>query len=262
MSALTFVPAFPYASRSARQDCRSNGFTLIEVLMAAIASALIFAAIYGIFSNAMHLRDKATVRTHIAQMRARAVTVMQNDLKDALISGGSLAAVLTTVQTGHQSQFPGYLQFTTTNAEIADGQVGGDVQAIEYYIAEDTTSSARHSGTLVRTVNRNLLAETQVSAPQQPLISGVTSLEFDFFDGNTWQTSWTVANPTTDPLPQAVRVHIQLMGEGNGPIPAPIDLAVPWTTKIYIGTSAASSATSGTGTTTGGSTSTGSATGS
>jgi len=229
-----------------------RGFTLIEVCLASIASAMIFMAVYGVFANAMRLRDKATVRIQGAQMRARAVSVIQNDLKCATITGGSIAAMLTTVPTDHTSQFPGYLQFTTTNAEIIDGQVGGDVQEIEYYVADDPSSSgSKRSGMLIRLVNHVLLSTAPVTVPQQELLPNVVSVEFNFYDGSTWQKTWTVTDPTTDPLPQAISVHVQFGAQGNNPAPTPIDLVVPWTTKIYIGASAASTAAADAGTTTG-----------
>lgn len=216
-------------------------FTLIEILLASLGAALIFAAIYGVFANAMHLRQKATDRTRDAQLRARTYNVIRNDLRDAQITGGVLAASLTTTQTSSQSQFPGYVKFTTANADIVDGQVGGDVQEIEYYIVATPDSTDRTSGTLVRTVNRNLLAVTQELPPQQMLLDGVASMEVDFFDGSTWQTSWTLASPN-DTLPEAVRIHIERAGK-DGPVP-PIDVTVPWTTTQFIGTSTTSTSTS------------------
>jgi len=232
--------AFPSSAAHGSRD--SDAFTLIEILLASVGAAIIFAAIYGVFTNAMHLRQKATARIHDAELRARAFHVMQADLRDAEITGGVLASSLTTSQTANQSQFPGYIKFTTSNAEIIDGQVGGDVQEIEYYIINTPNGADRNSGTLVRTVNRNLLATTQDLPPQQEILDGVTSMEVDFYDGSTWQTTWALADPN-DILPQAVRVHIET-GTKQSP-GMPIDIAVPWTTTQFIGTS--STGTSSTG---------------
>ncbi len=228
---------------------KSGAFTLLEILIASVGAALIFAAIYGVFSSGMHLREKAINRTREAQMRARAYSTIRNDLRDAQVTGGVLGSILTTTQTSSQSQFPGYIQFTTSNAEVADGQVGGDIQEIEYYIIASANSPDHTSGTLVRTVTRNLLPTTQDNPPQQPLLDGVKSLEVNFYDGTTWQTSWTLADPN-DTLPQAIRFHIERAPDGAGVAAMPIDIVVPWTTQQFIGTSSTST-TTGTGTSTG-----------
>src|SRR5687768_8743449 len=73
---------------------RRHAFTLLEVLMALAAGAVILTAIYGVFSKAVHLRDSATDRAREVRVRARAVSILRNDLRNARISGGELAATL------------------------------------------------------------------------------------------------------------------------------------------------------------------------
>ena len=202
---------------------RCSGFTLIEIMFAAFASAIIFAALYGVFGSAMHLRENATVRTREAQMRSRAEAVIRKDLRNLYIStvgnnangttsaNGTtlaLAGTLTGTPQAHGSQFPGYVQFTATTAELSDDQVGGDVQTIEYYVTKDADPSNRDAGVLVRTESRiALLASTPPLPPEEPLLTRVTSLEVSFFDGNSWTPNWAFAG-TADPLPQAVQVII------------------------------------------------------
>lgn len=51
---------------------RQRGFTLLELLMALVASVVIFAAIYGVFSKAIHLHDDANARISDSRLSARA----------------------------------------------------------------------------------------------------------------------------------------------------------------------------------------------
>ena len=99
---------------SRRRTIYQRGFTLIEILMAMAACGVILAAIYGVFSKAIHLRDRATERVRTVRLQARALTVLRNDLRNGLISGGKLAATLQGSRTAQNSSFPGYLRFTTT----------------------------------------------------------------------------------------------------------------------------------------------------
>ena len=67
--AYPFLTPFPVVPNG---HSRKNAFTLIEIMVAAIAAAIILAAIYGIFYRAIKMRDTATERNHEARLRARA----------------------------------------------------------------------------------------------------------------------------------------------------------------------------------------------
>lgn len=213
-----------------------RAFTLIEMIMALSATALILTAIYGVFSKAIHLRDDATERTRAARVQARAATIIRNDLRNARISGGELAAILQGSQEAPTSSFRGYLKFTTTTARGDDVQLAGDLQQVEYFIAADAESADRRAGVLVRALDRNLLAPVREEPPQEPLLTGVESMEVTFYDGQSWQDTWEV-KPEDDPkvLPEAVRVTIRQAVEspatGKPPL---VDVIVPWSTQLAI----------------------------
>ena len=212
---------------------RAPAFTLIELLMALAISATLLAAIYGVFSRAIHLRDNATHRTRDVRVRAHAAGIIRNDLRNALVSGGALAATLEGSAQSHGGGFPGYLKFTATTAKDVDDQLGGDVQQIEYYIARDAEAADQKAGVLVRTINRDILNTTQQALPEERVLAGVESMDVSFYSGTEWKTSWEV---TTDSktLPEAVRVTIQPSADGDGHMPAPIEVLVPWTTQSAI----------------------------
>lgn len=214
---------------------RAQGFTLIEMLLALAACAVLLAAVYGVFSHAVHLRDDAMHRTRDVRVRARAMAMLRDDLRNALVSGGTLAATLEGSAKSHGGGFSGYLKFTATTAKDVDDQLGGDVQQIEYYIARDAEAADQKAGVLVRTINRDILNTTQQAPPEERVLAGVESMEVSFYSGTDWKTSWEV---TTDSktLPEAVRVSIQPIAGEDGRKPAPIDVLVPWTTQSAIET--------------------------
>jgi type II secretion system protein J len=207
------------------------GFTLIELLMAMAACAIVLAAIYGVFSRAVHLRDNAIERTKVSRLRLQAANMIRRDLANAIVSGGTLAASLTGSRQGGDGGFPGYLKFTTTTGH--DGQVDGvaDVQEVEYYIAADKESGDRRAGVLVRTVDRALLAPTRERTAEERILSGVQSMEVTFYDGGGWKDSWEVTEDDKT-LPQAVRVSVLVSSEngGNG-TQSPMEIVVPWMTQ-------------------------------
>lgn len=212
--------------------------------MAAVAGALILGSIYTVFTRAVHLRNNATERTRVAQLRARAATILRNDLQNGLVSGGTIAASLEGSRKAQGSQFPGYLRFTTTTARSADAELYGDVQEVEYYIANDQSSTERNVGVLVRTVNHNLLGSLQQVAQEELLLPGVESMEVSFYDGQNWTDTWEVTE-TDNTVPKAVRVRIQphIVVETSQPT-VPIEIIVPWTTQPLTDASATDSGSS------------------
>lgn len=203
-----------------------RAFTLIEIMMALAGGAVILAAIYGIFSRSVHLRDDAMARTREVRLRARAVSVLRNDLRNALVSGGKLAASLTGSQTSPSGGFSGYLKFTTTTAPDAGADVPtADLQQVEYYIASDSAAQDTQAGRLVRTVDRDLLATVRQAPAEEPLLAGVKSMEVSFFDGESWQESWEVTEDDKS-LPAAVKVRLLTVSNAS-----PIEVLVPWTTQ-------------------------------
>ena len=214
---------------------RAQGFTLIEMILALAACAILLAAVYGVFSRAVHLRDNAMHRTRDVRVRARAMAMLRDDLRNALVSGGTLAATLEGSTKSHGGGFPGYLKFTATTAKDVDDQLGGDVQQIEYYIARDTEAADQKAGVLVRTINRDILNTTQQALPEERVLAGVESMDVSFYSGTEWKTSWEVTSDSKT-LPEAVRVSIQPIANEGARKPAPIEVLVPWTTQSAIET--------------------------
>lgn len=198
-----------------------RAFTLLELLLAMFAAAIIMAAIYGLFSKAVHLRNQAVERVRQTRLRARAAATLRDDLRGAIVTGGLLASVLEGSEQAPSSTFPGYLKFSTATARPDDNGVGGDVQQVEYFIASGADPK---TGALVRTVERDPLSPMQVDLPQHLVLSGVTAMEVSFYDGTTWTDAWSYSadNPA---LPQAVRVIIR-----QPPPAAPIAVEEAWAT--------------------------------
>ena len=240
---------------------RRGAFTLIEILLASVAAAMILVVINGLFVRAIHLRDSATARVRETRLRARAERALRDDLQSSLVSGGILASTLEggTNSAGGPSGaiFPGYLKLTTTNAQSASGTVGSEVQQVEYFIEKDPQGGAAgEGGVLVRAVTRDLLATTPTASKQEIILTGVQSMQVQFYDGANWQDTWefnsdsatataatasgtsTGATLTTGntTLPEAIRVDVRQAASKIGAVVAPpVEVLVPWSTQPFIG---------------------------
>ncbi|XHR30207.1 MAG: type II secretion system protein GspJ [Chthoniobacteraceae bacterium] len=244
-----------------------RAFTLIEILLATFAAAILLLGLYGIFQRAIKTRDSATERLRESRLRERAVAVIRNDLFSAYISGGVLACTLEGGAGNQKSHFGGYLRFTaTTGEDDNDDQGYGDVQQIEYYISGNGNSA--NNGPLVRVLTRDLLGSGTENSEEIPVLQRVEKFEVAFWDGSSWQDTWQLSGSSssssltstsltadtsgsnsstsgTSSLPRAVRVRlIQSPVSNRVPVPPPIEIFVPFTTEPF--TTSTTSTTSGT----------------
>jgi type II secretion system protein J len=236
------VPAARHRPRRSR-----HAFTLIEILAASTAFALLLVAVYTVLSRATQLRNNATVRIQDARMQARAISLLRDDLRHALVTGGLLAAELKGSAQSPMSRFPGYLRFTTTTGQNLTNSLFGDVQEVEYYVADDPTGTNRAAGRLVRAVDRNLLAPVRDVTRHETLLTNVQAIEVAFLEGQNWIDSWEFSDADTR-LPDAVRVRLRLVDpRANSRAPLTFEILTPWSGGGLQTQSVGSQATTGTG---------------
>ena len=211
---------------------RNAAFTLIEILLAAVAGALILSSVYVVFSRAIHLRNSATERTRVAGLRARAVEVIRTDLQNAVVTSGIIATALEGSAQSKVSEMPGYLRFATSTAFSGGEEPLADLQEVEYFVAADAEAPAgQRSGVLVRALNQNVLGEVQEVTREERLLTGVAGIELEFYDGTSWIDVWEVTEEDNT-VPKAVRLRIlQAPMEAGGVAQPPIEITVPWNTQ-------------------------------
>jgi prepilin-type N-terminal cleavage/methylation domain-containing protein len=229
-----------------RRFKRKQGFTLMEVIIAVVAFAIVLAAINAVFYGALRLRNKTVASFDEALPLQQALAIIKRGLANIVLPGGTLSGSLqsrptTGLNTGSSSAgaatgtaiLPGQVSPNFyTAAGIADEiSPFGDIQKVSYLLTDSTNGTAGKS--LVRSVSRNLLPSLQEQPVQQSLMSGVQAISFLYYDGNQWRNSWdsTIADTRTgltNTLPQAIKVQLALASERIGRFaPAPIELIVP-----------------------------------
>ena len=239
------------------------GFTLIEVMLASVAAAIILVAVYGLFHRAIKMRDSAMQRVKDSRLRARAEAIIGNDLRNAVMSGGILASSLEGGSDGagaaggaggaSDSGSGGYLKLMTTGGKDTTDETYGDVEQVEYYVEKDGTDAGATTGTLVRLVTRDLLDTTPSVTHEERILSGVSSFQVSFYDGTEWEQSWVLGGSnsgttsggstasaastsgTTEALPDAIKVDVQQAPATDaGQPPAPLEIIQPWTAIPFL----------------------------
>ncbi len=211
---------------------KTEGFTLIEVLLALGIFAIVLVAINTVFYGALRLRAATTRAVDAAAPLNQAFAVLRRDLQGAMPPGtnGALAGdfkigtVSGTLGVGQNNG----LEFYTTTAVINDDAPWGDVQRVVYELREPAVRTGGAGKDLIRSVTRNLLATTTQEVSEQSLLGGVERLEFLGYNGADWRETWDPSLGDVG-LPSAVRVRLLLAGN-NGTSAAnrqPLELLVP-----------------------------------
>ena len=205
-----------------------QAFTLIEIVLALAVSAIVLAAIGGVFFSAMRLRERTTAMLDEAAPLQQAVAFLRRDLKGAVPPGGTLAGAFQSgVVSGNLGQNSG-IEFYTTTAAINDATPWGDIQKVTYQL-QDSANSLRTGGKdLIRSVTHNLLATGVEEAEDQWLMGNVQDLQFAYYNGSAWNDTWDSTLGNTN-LPTAVRVRLQLVSDAGALNRAqdPIELIFP-----------------------------------
>jgi prepilin-type N-terminal cleavage/methylation domain-containing protein len=224
-----------------------RGFTLLEVLIAMAAFAIVLGAINSVFYAALRLRNKTAEAFDESLALQHTVAFLRNDIANLLPPGGTLSGNLqttpSTTGSGTASGLnvsaasmalvaaasrPGQSspEFYSTTATIDETSPWSQVQRVSYYLTPSTNGLPGRD--LIRSVTRNLLPTFQEQPVQIPLLGGVDSIYFQFHDGNQWKDTWDSATETASRLPTAVRVQIQMAApERSKALPPPIELVVP-----------------------------------
>jgi type II secretion system protein J len=224
-----------------RQKARSGerAFTLIEVLLALSVSAIVLAAIGGVFYSAVRLRERTTAMLDEAAPLYQALALLRRDLLGTVPPSGMIAGDFKTgtVDSG-MAQGPG-LQFCTSTGVVKDGEPWGDVQEVSYELRNPVERTSGTGKDLIRSVTRNLLATTGLEPEDQWLMGNVETLEFSCYDGTDWQPSWDTSLGNTN-LPSAVRVRILLAADNtaNTRSREPLEMIVPLVTQARAGQTA------------------------
>jgi type II secretion system protein J len=214
-----------------RRLVHQGGFTLMELMLAMGVCAIVLAAINGVFFGALRLRE-ATIRAVDESEPAQlALTTMRSDLQSAMspTTNGVMTGDFRVgdITSAGMNQNVSIELYTTTGA-LHENEPWGDVQCVTYELRPSTGGAGNQGQDLVRSVTRNLLATITPVPEDQWMLGHVQNLTFDCYDGTQWRNSWDTTVSDTN-LPIAVRVTIQLAGEGTGDPRArePIVLTVP-----------------------------------
>jgi prepilin-type N-terminal cleavage/methylation domain-containing protein len=243
----------PGAAVPFRARAPHAGFTLMEVMLALAVSAIVLAAIGGVFFSALRLRDHTTAMLDAGFPIQQSLAALRRDLRGAMPPGPLNQTLVGDFRleggSGAMSgSMSSRLQFFTTSGNLADDQTWGDVQEVVYELRDPVNRNSTGTGKdLVRSITRNLLTSTPQETDEQFLASNIESIEISCFDGMDWRDTWDTSLGDTN-LPSAVRVRISQTAATAVPGGMqPFQLVIPVMIQARSNTNQTASATSGGG---------------
>jgi type II secretion system protein J len=214
-SEMKYIPCKGYTtSRSNGSKSSRQGFTLLELVIATAIFSVLFAALYGVFTGALSLRERTYDIVEEGLPRSLIEDLIKKDLIHIALPEGTLSTEFIGTKDEAGAVRMDELEFYTTSGLIADAHPWGDMQRVTYYLAEaedDFSRSTKDTGSdFVRTVTRNLLATIEEEPEEERLLKGVQGLEISYYDGEDWQESWD-STMMDNEMPLALRLRIDFV---------------------------------------------------
>lgn len=196
---------------SARRSNTSNGFTLIEILVAVSIFAIISTASFRLISSQTSANERTNQFTERLYDYQRMVRKIDSDLRQVVKrsskdkKGRELAALSGDTNT---------LTFTKNGWSNFSASPRSELQRVQYSLIKDGGSYVFN-----RVYHRYLDGADEKDSISQPLITGVSELNFIYYDSDDEpQKYWPVRNSDKKSLallPKRIIVEITTHNEGK-----------------------------------------------
>ncbi|PHR84396.1 MAG: type II secretion system protein GspJ [Colwellia sp.] len=184
----------------------NKGFTLLEVLIAIAIFSLISLSSFTIFDTVLRADETAKQRSERHNELQRAFLILERDI---------IQIARRSVRLNGESPLDHFLQ-TSGDAFSSDEQAlafvrhgwtnpglllpRSDMQAVAYRLVDET----------LERLHFNFVDAVVGEEPKiRPLISDVSALTFEYYDGKKWQKTWSEKS-----LPLAIAIDIETKDYG------------------------------------------------
>lgn len=216
---------------------RRHGFTLIELVLALAAAALLATSLYASMKIAFNAQAAAVAAVEPSRTADLAMEYIRDDLQNAMPPHDPssftpppylyLAGSFEGQNTGGVSGSDADMVFFSTSSMKQHPSANGEIKQIEL---TTTTPNGTKEKCLVRRAARNLTTETQPPPyDEEVLCRGVDSFSARFFDGSNWNDFWDSTQTTPNELPVAVEITIVL----NRPVAGQHDKKLIRFTRVF-----------------------------
>lgn len=199
-----------YTPSPIRRRRGMSGFTLLEVILASLVTAIISAALFGSMSVAFKARDSAARQLADKADTRAAIDTIRRDLlaipQPTGLTAGPMVGIDSFIGSGADADYLAYSTAGGTRA-LDEDELGTGLEQVVLFLTEDPDDPALNL--LIRSSTRNALGTTTPEPTQQVLARRVVSMSLRYYDGSSWLDEWDSADLDND-LPLAVELALVL----------------------------------------------------
>jgi type II secretion system protein J len=186
---------------------KTRAFTLLEVLVATMLTAILASSLYVTLSIAFKARHSALNAVAPSRKVALTMELLMADLKSAVVPNGRLAGsfVGTDGQDSKGSDSDS-VEFYCTTPSPAPAEGIGDIKKIDILCQPSDDGKTQD---LVRQITTNLLSPVDVTPDTEVLCRGVYAFNLRYYDGTDWLDAYD-STTVNNLLPQAIEITLQL----------------------------------------------------
>jgi type II secretion system protein J len=193
-----------------------KAFTLLEVLLAMMLTALLAGSLYASLRTAFVARRSAEGATGPARTLQLAMTLVEQDLRAAVAPNGILAGAFDGQDAG------GPLAGGSDSLNFYAARPGGSERPGVGGVAQVgllcTEGDSGDQPVLVRQVTANLLAPVAREPAQEVLCRNIRQFNLRYHDGTDWLDSWDSASHD-NALPLAVEITLEVGPQEESSLP-------------------------------------------
>lgn len=235
----------------------SNGFTLIEILVAVTILTMIFAIIFGTFFYMIQNTESQEERAQIYQRASFILNNISQNVACAYIpflgkpvsEESNTSEITDTSEEDEQPVFLGAssedeteavdsLTLFTTNPRFAAPTLAGETASVTYSIAEeddDTNASAsvkdKNNPVILSCTVTPVITGTAAEEGSSQWNMNIKSLTLEYFDGSEWMSEWSYEEQNA--LPAAVKVALEIADSEGNPHTFSTIASIPVNTPLH-----------------------------
>lgn len=188
---------------------RTEGFTLVEVLVATTILSVIFVTLYGAFFSIFASRSEIEHKLATSREISRFASRFSNEVKAAFLATNNIKTIFISQKKYVSARPLASLMFTTLRyppPEKAD--FAGDVVRVSYI--EEETESGKKS--LYREVSNPYAEKAEKTIVRALVIEEIEGFDLSFYNGSNWTGAWD--SSLDKKLPVAVKAVISVKDNG------------------------------------------------
>ncbi len=199
----------------------TTGFTLVEILVALALVSTIATMVYGSYAAVSRSLDLYGSRTACGERTCLVLRLVARQIRCAYVPP---SPAVPTPSSPRNSAPPALPAAFRADSHDGDGIILNFITTAGLATGPDTPTGIARAMYRYDSFNGTLSVccepysytaeDTQESGPWRPILSGVTRVELQCYDGRQWQAAWTDESRR---LPQAVKIGVTVLDEKNRP---------------------------------------------